>query len=148
MYRPVAIATAIAVLAVVPAEAAEAANERYLKRQVAYVKGQNAKLRRSRAAVITQREQFRTQAAVVPDLRSRVTSLEQQNAALATANNDLKGSLPAQVGAVAREGDIGELFRLVINPAHGSWACGGTRFFGETFWSTDFDRRASDGTCY
>jgi hypothetical protein len=33
-------------------------------------------------------------------------------------------------------------------PAYRNWACGGSLFYGQTFWSVHFYRRDTDGSCY
>ena len=79
--------------------------------------------------------------------RERDVAVGQRDAAQAE-NQQLKGELPARVAAVAREDNLRQLFDLVIIPAHDNWSCRGSMFFGETFWSVDFDRRTSRGDCY
>lgn len=60
----------------------------------------------------------------------------------------LRGTVPQQVAAVAAGGVPGDLQTLVLNPARAAWACGGTVFLGQTFFSYDFDNRAPDGSCF
>jgi septal ring factor EnvC (AmiA/AmiB activator) len=91
----------------------------------------------------------------VKSLKAQLKTAKRQRdtykARLATANQenqDLKGGVPDQVRAIAREDDIAQLFNLVIVPAHDVWPCGGSLFYGETFDSADFDKHTSDGGCY
>ena len=84
----------------------------------------------------------------VSTLTTQVSGLQAQVSALTTENTGLKGSLPAQVAAVAAADNIVQLEMLVLNPAFANWKCRGSVFFGQTFISYDFNRRASDGTCF
>jgi outer membrane murein-binding lipoprotein Lpp len=103
---------------------AQAASNSQLRHQVATLKRQVKTLTRQRDSA-----------------RTKLAAANQENA-------DLKGGVPDQVRAIAREDDIAQLFNLVIVPAHDVWPCGGSIFMGETFWSADFDRHTSDGGCY
>lgn len=67
---------------------------------------------------------------------------------LETEVQQLKGPVPDQVAAISREGNSKQLQELVLLPAYNNWACRGSIYYGETFFSFDFDRRASDGECY
>jgi outer membrane murein-binding lipoprotein Lpp len=106
------------------APTANGATTKQLERQVRSLKAQLKTAKR-------QRDTYRT----------KLAAANQENAGL-------KGSVPDQVRAIAREDNIDQLFNLVIVPAHDVWPCGSTLFYGETFYSADFDRHTSDGGCY
>ena len=74
--------------------------------------------------------------------------IAQRDAANAEVEQVRRGQLGASITEIARHGSTAELWDLVIAPAYSGWVCGGSRYFGETFVSFDFDRRASDGECY
>lgn len=78
---------------------------------------------------------------------SAATAVQQRDT-VAAENAQLRGAVPAQVAAIAATGNASQLQSLVLLPAYNAWACRGSIFYGETFFSFDFDRRDSDGTCY
>jgi hypothetical protein len=110
---------------------AQAATPKELRHQVAVLKAQVRTLKKQKA-----------------QLAGKLTLANQRISSLTSENTQLKGELPDRVRAVAREDNIDQLFQLVIVPAHDVWPCGGTLFYGETFYGADFDKHTSDGGCY
>jgi regulator of replication initiation timing len=142
--------------------AAPAASTKKLHRQVVTLKAQVKRLKAANATLTAantklttdlgtrtgERDAARSQLGTAQPAADRVPGLEADNARLVAENTGLKGNLPAQVAAVAKSDNIADLFNLVINPAFAAWACSGSKFIGQTFWSVDFNRRASDGSCF
>lgn len=71
---------------------------------------------------------------------SRATTAEQARDAAVQENGMLKGDVPSKVAAIAAEGNSSQLQNLVLVPARNAWACGGSVFYGSTFFSFDFNR--------
>lgn len=103
------------------------------------------RLRKETGALTGQIQSLNAQLAT---FATEVASLTQQRDAARGEAAGLKGGLPEQVATIARTGDARQLQELVLLPAHSNWACRGSIFYGSTFFSFDFDRRASDGSCY
>lgn len=118
------------VLASVASVAEAASSSASLKRQIGKLKRQKRALQRENGV-----------------LRGSLLAVTGERDRLAAEVSSLKGPIPEQVRAVAREGSLRQLFQLVVLPAHGAWVCGGSVFFGQTFWSVDFDTKGPDG-CY
>lgn len=133
------VTAVLAAALLVPAAPAVAAPSRTtLAKQVKKLKRERTKLRRT---VRRERRSARTWKARAGDRLTRLNSAYGQIGAL-------KGPLPGQVAAIAREDNIEQLFNLVIRPAFTNWPCGGDISYYESFYSLSFDRRFSDGTCF
>lgn len=95
--------------------------------------------------------QDRTITALRGELRTtsdKLATADGQIGPLQSENASLRAGLPSSVVAIAKTGNITDLFNLVILPAHRAWACGGFTFFGASFYEVDFDRLDSQGFCY
>lgn len=163
MKRHVATLATVGILCaalLTPTAGASQRSEARLKDQVATlqskVRAQAKRIRRlevsltgARASRDAERERATAASTRADRLAVDNEALTTENARLRGENEALKGSVPDQVRAIAREDNIQRLFNLVILPAFNAWPCRGSLFYGQTFWSVDFDRRdASDGTCY
>lgn len=77
--------------------------------------------------------------------RERIDDLVLANGQLLLAT---KGNIAAAVWSIAHTENAADLQNLVLKPAQAGWPCGGTSFFGQTFFSFDFSLRYTDGSCY
>lgn len=114
-----------------------------LKRQIRKLRHDNTVLRERNAtacAVIDWSDRCNVTSAMRHQLATN-TTLRGDNTRLALENIALRGEIPARVESVAQAGNITDLFNLVILPARRAWKCGGTIFYGQTFWSVDFNRQ-------
>ncbi len=139
--------------AVAPAAPAVAAS---LKTQLAAAKKSRAawvrRAQKAEATVRRLRREAASDAALLAafdvDLASRdaqIATLTAQVGTLTSQNTALRSAVPDQVAAIARAGVPGDLQTFVLTPAHNAWPCRGSVFFGQSFFSYDFNMPGSFG---
>lgn len=149
-----------------PAAATPEGQIRLLKRELSTVKksrdgwrgkarhalGQNLELGGQVAALSTTvgtlTNQVATLTAERDSARGERDVARAEAAQVAAENTQLRGELPERVAAIAKADNAQQLQQLVLVPAYNNWACRGSIYYGETFFSFDFDRRTSNGSCY